>query len=168
MKKNHGVIHILLFQTQEEDVKNYDKQTFWRRRDNQFALMERIFWMPRRWWNCRLSVFESAVYMAQAIRLKHHIWRVMWRIQTHPLHLQQDTRLHPSAAAILYNGKFRKTRKIKRASEIKMLRRYLSRAPHHLCIYWYSKYLYICKYEHVYVYICIAILGQVASTLLWI
>lgn len=28
----------------------------------------------------------------------------MWRIQTHPLHLQQDTRFHPSAAAILYNG----------------------------------------------------------------
>jgi len=27
-EKNHGVIHILLFQTQEEDVKNYDKQTF--------------------------------------------------------------------------------------------------------------------------------------------
>ncbi|XP_036145242.1 ETS domain-containing transcription factor ets-5 isoform X1 [Monomorium pharaonis] len=30
----------------------------------------------------------------------------MWRIQTHPLHLQQDTRLHPSAAAILYNERF--------------------------------------------------------------
>lgn len=24
-EKNHGVIHVLLFQTQEEDVKNYDK-----------------------------------------------------------------------------------------------------------------------------------------------
>lgn len=44
--------------------------------------------------------------MAQAIRLKYHIRRVMWRIQTHPLHLQQDTRLHPSAAAILYNERF--------------------------------------------------------------
>ncbi|XP_053995377.1 transcriptional regulator ERG homolog [Hylaeus anthracinus] len=30
----------------------------------------------------------------------------MWRIQTHPLHLQQDTRFHPSAAAILYNERF--------------------------------------------------------------
>lgn len=27
-EKNHGVKHVLLFQTQEEDVKNYDKQTF--------------------------------------------------------------------------------------------------------------------------------------------
>lgn len=53
--------------------------------------------------------FAKAPFIWHRIRLRYHdIRRVMWRIQTHPLHLQQDTRLHPSAAAILYNGKFRK------------------------------------------------------------
>ncbi|KAK2583289.1 hypothetical protein KPH14_009293 [Odynerus spinipes] len=30
----------------------------------------------------------------------------MWRIQTHPLRLEQDSRLHPSAAALIYNERF--------------------------------------------------------------
>lgn len=52
--------------------------------------------------------FPKAPFIWHRIRPWYHdIRRVMWRIQTHPLHLQQDTRLHPSAAAILYNGKFR-------------------------------------------------------------
>lgn len=111
IRKKSYVIHVLFFNSRgrceklrQTDVSKTARQSI------RIDRTRRIFRIPRKWWAYYpLLVFESAVYMAQVIRLKYHIRRVMWRIQTHPLHLQQDTRLHPSAAAILYNGKIRKT-----------------------------------------------------------